>query len=189
MFDARALFEARLDRYRSGLRLLARAVLDKYRLDDDPSDLVQQTLLEAHRDLGQFRGSTEQELSAWLRRALRNNVRDACAKAHAQKHGHGRVFSEADVASSFHRPEELVTAPDSSPSERAAREEELYRLAEAIERLPEQQRQAISLKDLAGLSLRETADQMGVTDAALAGLLYRGRQRLHELLGGTTDVR
>jgi RNA polymerase sigma-70 factor (ECF subfamily) len=189
MFDARALFEARLERYRSGLRLLARALVQRHRLDDDPSDLAQETLLEAHRDLEQFRGNTEQELSAWLRRILRNNIRDACAKANAQKRGRGRVISGADLDLSFNGVEELVTAPDSSPSERAAREEELYRLAEAIECLPEQQRQAVSLKDLAGLSLRDTAEQMNVSPAALAGLLYRGRQRLHELLRGTTDVR
>jgi RNA polymerase sigma-70 factor (ECF subfamily) len=183
MFDARTLFEARVDRYRSVLRLLAGSLLQRYRCHEDPSDLVQQTLYEATRDLGQFRGSTEQELSAWLRQILRRNVLDVL-----RKRGKGPVIREADITSSFKRTEELVTAPDSSPSERAAREEELCRLAEAIERLPEQQRRAISLKDLSGLSLLETAKEMGVTDAALAGLLYRGRQRLHEMLGGTTDV-
>jgi RNA polymerase sigma-70 factor (ECF subfamily) len=189
MFDARAIFEARLERCRVSLRLLARLLLQRHRLDDDPSDLAQETLLQAHRDLGQFRGGTEQELSAWLRRILHNNVLDAREKAHARKRGRDRVVSEAELARSFNGLDELLAAPDTSPSERAAREEELDRLAEALERLPEQQRQAVSLKDIAGLSLRDTAERMGLTPAALAGLLYRGRQRLHELLGGTTGVR
>ena len=60
----------------------------------------------------------------------------------------------------------------------------MCRLADALERLEPDHREAISLKDLAGLSLRETAERMGRSPAALAGLLYRGRLCLRELMGG-----
>src|SRR5581483_10881364 len=39
-----------------------------------PSDLVQETCLEAQRDFRQFRGSSEQELRAWLRQVLLHNL-------------------------------------------------------------------------------------------------------------------
>src|SRR5260370_39201342 len=64
-----------LDQYRNYLAMWARLQIGR-RLQGkvDASDLVQETFLEAHRDFGQFRGSTEQELAAWLRRILAWNL-------------------------------------------------------------------------------------------------------------------
>src|SRR4051794_5895616 len=64
-----------LERFRDYLLLLARARLDpRWRAKLDPSDLVQQSLLEAHRSLDQFRGGTLGEQAAWLRRILGRNL-------------------------------------------------------------------------------------------------------------------
>src|SRR5580658_4706677 len=62
---------AALERYRSWLGLLARLQVEpRFRAKFDASDIVQQTLLEAVRDLPKFRGGTEAELAAWLRQIL-----------------------------------------------------------------------------------------------------------------------
>src|SRR5438128_1621530 len=65
----------KLDRFRAYLHLLARVHLDP-RLQSklDASDLVQQTLLQAYQALGEFRGQSEPELAAWLRRILARNL-------------------------------------------------------------------------------------------------------------------
>ena len=66
-----------LELYRNYLRLLARTQIDlTLRVRLDPSDLVQETLMEAHRDFADFAGSTEKELVAWLRRILVRNLAD-----------------------------------------------------------------------------------------------------------------
>src|SRR5918999_6459314 len=60
---------ALLERYRPYLALLARLQIDRrLRGKADPADLVQETFLEAHRGFPRFRGETEAELAAWLRR-------------------------------------------------------------------------------------------------------------------------
>jgi RNA polymerase sigma-70 factor (ECF subfamily) len=71
----REAFGKLLDQFRSYLRLLARHQLgQRLREKIDDSDLIQETFLEAQRDFAQFRGSSEAELAAWLRRILAHNL-------------------------------------------------------------------------------------------------------------------
>jgi RNA polymerase sigma-70 factor (ECF subfamily) len=173
-----------LGRYRSALLLLARAQLARHqRLRLEASDLVQQTLFKAWRDRKQFRGGTDAERFAWLRMILHHTFLDAYDHAHIAKGDVARQALEADLTGSFAGLDELLVAPHTSPSGRAMRNEELTRLAEALEKLPEEQREAVTLKHLVGLSLEQIRERLGCTStAAVAGLLYRGRIRLQELL-------
>src|SRR5262245_16197374 len=69
---------ADLEHYRSYLRLLAQVRLDpRLRGKLDPSDMVQQTLLEAYQGLAAFRGRTAEEMAGWLRQILARNLANA----------------------------------------------------------------------------------------------------------------
>jgi RNA polymerase sigma-70 factor (ECF subfamily) len=172
-----------LEGFRSYLLLLARMQLDPGpRNRIDPSDIVQQTLLEAHAKADQFHGD-DSALAAWLRRALVNNLRDAHRALRREKRDVRREQSlEQAVEESSARLEGVLAAPQSSPSQRAVRNEDLLRLADALVQLPEPQREAIVLHHLHGCSLAETARRLERTDAAVAGLLHRGLKKLRELM-------
>src|SRR5438270_6123569 len=86
--------EQLFDRYRHYLRLLAEAQVGRHlRAKCDPSDLVQQTLLEAHRDFPGFAGTHEPELLAWLRRILAHNLFNEARRFGAQQRDAAREVS------------------------------------------------------------------------------------------------
>jgi RNA polymerase sigma-70 factor (ECF subfamily) len=173
-----------LEQYRSYLLLLARARLDRrLRGKLDASDVVQLTLLEAHSGRDQFRGRTEAEQAAWLRQVLARNLANAARDLGRQKRDAARERSlQAELDASSARLEQWLAAEQSSPSQRAGRHEQVLRLAEALARLPEAQREAIVLRHLEGLALADIAVELGRTPAAVVGLLQRGLRRLRELL-------
>src|SRR5438067_13718034 len=78
MADEADVSVGRVERYRDYLRLLARVQMhSQLQGKVDPSDIVQQTLLKAHEKRDQFRGQSEAEFIAWLRRILANTLTDA----------------------------------------------------------------------------------------------------------------
>src|SRR5262249_2943096 len=83
------------------------------------SDVVQETFLEALRDFQRFQGSTEEELRAWLRRILLNNLADlAIHYAGTAKRDVAREIPLAPPAPGKPGPE--LESPSDSPSEPAA---------------------------------------------------------------------
>jgi RNA polymerase sigma-70 factor (ECF subfamily) len=174
----------RLERQRDYLRLLARLHLNpRLRGKFDPSDAVQQTLLKAHENLGQFRGQGEAELVAWLRRILANTMTDALRQFGRDKRDLAREQSlEVAVEDSARSFLALFMAAPSSPSQQAMRHEDLLRLARALEELPDDQRAVIELHHLQGRSASEIAGDLGRSEAAIAGLLRRGLKKLRTLL-------
>ena len=180
----------RVEMFRHYLSMLARAHLGPHqRARLDPSDIVQQTLLDAHAKLHQFRGSTQAEMASWLRRMLSCNVTDALRALKRKKRDIAleRPLEEQWDATCS-RLEIWLEAVQTSPSEHLCRNEQLVRLAAALASLPEHQREAIELHHIHGLSLRDTAEQLGRTGGSVIGLLRRGLQKLRMLLA-ETDTR
>jgi RNA polymerase sigma-70 factor, ECF subfamily len=173
-----------LERFRAYLHLLARLQLDP-RLQGklDASDLVQQTLLKAHQALGQFRGQTTAEQAAWLRQILAHTLANAVRDlARAKRDVALERSLEASLGESSSRLEAMLAADQSSPSERAVRNEQLLQLTEALAGLPEPMREVLVLRHCQGWSLGEISAHLGRSRAAVASLLRRGLKQLREHL-------
>ncbi len=168
------------ERFRSYLRFLARVQLDgRLKAKIDPSDLVQQTLLQAHQAQNQFHGETEAERAAWLRRILARNLAHTLRDLHRDKRDVQRERSlHASVDETSAGLENWLSADQSSPSQNAQRQERMLLVAEAVDKLPEDQQSAIILRYWHGLQLEEIADQLGRSASAVAGLLQRGIKTL-----------
>lgn len=175
--------ELELEKFRPYLILLAR-VNGGQGLPGklDASDLVQQTLLEAHRKRLQFRGQTEAEMAAWLRHMLAGAIADAHRGFRRGKRDIGREQSLEGALAEASGRIEILAAEQTSPSQRAVGNESMLRLARAMLQLPDDQRTAVEWKHLQGLSIASIASLMNRTETAVGGLLRRGMTRLRELL-------
>lgn len=174
-----------LEHFRNYLGLLARAQLRPLlRGKVEDSDVVQQTLLEAHRHADQFRGTTSGEQAVWLRQILARQLANLARDFQRERRDVRKECSlEQAIEQSSARLEAWLEAEQSSPSERAERNEQLLILASALACLPDSQREAVEMRYLQGLSLEEIAVQMDRTPGAVAGLLHRGLDALRQHLG------
>jgi len=173
-----------LERFRKLLLLLAEIELSpRLRAKEDASDIVQQTLLEAHRDLPTYRGQTEAELVGWLKTILARNLLNAARQFRAQKRDIRREQSLVGrLGQSSARLEKFLASEQTSPSQRAVRNEQDEQLAEGLARLLDAERTAIVLKHFKGWSLAQISAHLGRPTDAVAGLLKRGLKKLRSHL-------
>lgn len=169
-----------LESFRSYLGLCARGELPRALRDKlDASDLVQQTLLEAHRDRDRFRGDSPAEQAGWLRRILVHNLSNALRDLRRAKRDVARERSlDRALDDGETRVGRLLDAGVPTPSRIAVGNEQSLRLAAAIEALPDAESEAVALRYWRGLTLGEIAERMDRSPASVAGLLHRGLRRL-----------
>ncbi len=174
-------------RYRHYLRLLAEAQLGRYlRVKCDPSDLVQLTLLEAHRDFGAFQGQQEHDLLAWLRRILAHNLFNEARRFTAQQRAAHREVSleqmHAGVEQSSLAWGQCLPADTPTPSQAAAQREAAVQLADTLARLPADYQTVLLLRVFEGLPAEEVAERMNRTAGAVRMLQLRALTALREQL-------
>jgi RNA polymerase sigma-70 factor (ECF subfamily) len=176
-----------LEKFRAYLNLVARIQVDpRLRGKLDLSGVVNQALFQAAQALERLAQWSEGQQQAYLRQMLLNDLRDEVRKWYTQARDVRRDRSlEAACETSSARLEASLAAAQSSPSEQAERHEQELRLAEALEHLPEAQREALVLQHWHGWTLAQIGEHLGRTPAAVAGLLHRGLEQLrHQLPEG-----
>jgi len=193
LLDARdgkpGAMDSLLESYRGYLRLLARTWIHRsLRAKTDGSDAVQETLVNAYERFDQFRGETEKEFAAWLRKALARNLLNLARHFHAHAR---RVEREESLEAMLER-----SASDlgrfggdgrDSPSSVARKRESGVLLAEALDKLSADHREVIVLRSLQELEWEDVAREMGRTADAVRKLWVRALAELRPLIEFADD--
>ncbi len=178
---------ALLQLYRNYLLVLASTQIER-RLKPrmSPSDIVQETMLRAHQNFAQFRGTTEPELVAWLRQILVNNLakfverhvlaarRDVRREVSIERLGQALEQSTVQLAA-------LLPAAVKSPSTSAELREDAVLLADRLAALAPDYREVLVLRNLQGLPFEEIALRMNRSASAARMLWLRAIEKLRAM--------
>ena len=171
-----ALFELIMRRHNRGLFRLARGILGN---DADAEDVLQDTYVNAFFKLTQFRGPDG--FASWLYRIATN---EALMRRRRQRRLQLIAPRAADAAPSAEPESEMA------PDERSAGhpESDLYALQlqglleRAVDSLPDVYRAAFVMREIAELSVAETAESLGIGEATVKTRVHRARRLLQQQL-------
>lgn len=145
---------------------------------------MQDTLLKAQQRFGEFRGQTEPELAAWLRRILARNLMDFAQRFRTAQAR--RVSRECSLDASLEATSQvlgnLIAANGTTPSQAAQRRELSVVLADALAELPPDYREVIVLHNLRELDWEQVAHKMGRSPNAVRMLWTRVLKQLRPLI-------
>ena len=169
---------------RSYLGLMARAQVESWlRVKVDASDLVQQTLLEAHRDFDRFQGRSQQEWLAWLRRILARNAADYVRQYRGAAKRAVRREVQFATESGVRGGAPEHAAPIETPSEEFFQLEAELQISAALATLPPDYQEVIFLSNLQRLPFDEVARRMDRSRPAAQMLWFRALKKLRQALG------
>lgn len=175
-----------LESHRKYLNVLADSRLDrKLRSRLSYTDIVQETMLQAHRDFANFRGKTEREFLGWLRQILAHTLaRIVETHVLTKKRDVRRDVSMASMAQGIERSsmqlQAVFAAKVRSPSSHARERERAVILAEVMDSLPPAHREVLILRNMQGLRFTEIAQLMGRSTPAIKMLWMRAIKRLQQ---------
>lgn len=175
-----ALFEILMRRYNQRLYRVARVIL---RDDSEAEDVMQDAYVRAYEHLHQFAGRAA--FSTWL-------TRIAIHEALARKRRRGRM-EELDALPSNGESMAIMRSTTPSPEIGTATAEARELLEAAIDHLPETYRTVVILREVEEMSVAETAESLGVSDAVIKTRLHRAHAMLRKELyarakGRATDL-
>jgi RNA polymerase sigma-70 factor (ECF subfamily) len=179
--DRRA-FELLFSRYRDYLRQVVELRLDaRLRPRVDPSDVVQETQMEAFRRLADYLEREPMPFRLWLRKTAQERL----GMAHRQHLGAARRAVDREV----HLPDQSswqlagqYLAPGSTPSQHVSRRELIQEVQQAVAQLSSADREILLLRNLEGLSNQEAAHVLDIEPATASQRYGRALLRLRHLL-------
>ena len=151
----------------------------------DAEDILQQTFLQAYRDISGFKPRHQGSFYAWLRGIADNRLLDCIREQRRKKRGGEFRRTELALGQSDASALDILNtlcAPIGTPSQSLGLREAEDLLKTALEHLPDDQREAVQRHCLQGESLQDTAIAMGKTSGAIRALVHRGKAKLLDIL-------
>lgn len=177
-----------LERYQNYLKLLACTQLDaKVRGRVSPSDVVQETMLEAHCDFPKFRGQSDAEFFSWLRKILVHNLARAveqhvlAAKRDVRREA-SPIHINASLDRSTTRLEAMLADHQRSAASNVSLQEQLIQLANALTQLSSDYRDVIVMRHLEGIPFSTISQRMERSSGATRMLWLRAIEQLRKLM-------
>lgn len=169
-----------LELYRNYLMLIARGQLKgALRQKVDPSDVVQETFLDAYQDFPRCRAVTEKELLAWLRKILVRNLVDQFRHYLAEERSIRKQESlDALLERSSTAVHQALDAGITSPSVQAMKREQAVLLADAMSKLPGEYSEVMILRHVERLSFEDIAARMNRSSGAVRMLWVRALEKV-----------
>jgi len=171
-----AAFEALVSRHEGRLYALAMSIV---RQAEDAQDVVQNTFLKAVDSLATLKD--EAAFGAWLRRIATNYALHLLRDRRGKPTVSLDAAAEPDADGNIGTPD-FVAVWDQTPADLLQQRDLQAELAEALATLPEKLRLVFVMRDINELSVRETAELLGLTEANVKVRLLRARLALRERL-------
>ena len=151
------------------------------RIDDpaDVDDVVQETLLRMHRNLGDL--SDGDAVGAWMTRIARHAIIDRHRDRAARARRHDRAAADPAVAPTHAVEPDLPDEPDPAALLSAC-------VVPFVDVLPEPYARALRLTELQGLTQREAAEHEGISVSGMKSRVQRGRALLRDELERCCEI-
>lgn len=181
--DQRA-FGILVEKYqRKLMRLLSRMVRDQHEVED----IAQEAFIKAYRALPQFRGDAA--FYTWLYRIAVNT-----AKNYLSSRNRSMPTVSDQAMNDEDEPDERLVAQDiATPETELLSKQVAIAVNQAVDALPEELRQAITLREIEGMSYEEIADSMACPIGTVRSRIFRAREaiaaKLRPILGTADDKR
>jgi RNA polymerase sigma-70 factor (ECF subfamily) len=157
------------------------ALIGRYVSDwSECQDVAQEAFLRAYRAIGSFRGDAQ--FYTWLHRIAVNT-----AKNHLVAHGRRPPTDDIDVADAEQYDSGIRLRDNDTPERELMRQQMEQTVMRAVEALPEELRNAITLREVDGLSYEEIAARMGCPIGTVRSRIFRAREAIEQELAPLLD--
>jgi RNA polymerase sigma-70 factor (ECF subfamily) len=164
------------------IQLASGQVSNEVRSKTAASDLVQQSLLDAHENFHAFRGGTQADLASWLRQILENNCIDLVRRFRSLK----REVAREVPLEAFHTSRQTRQAANDRPDHQALLHEQAEVLEECLENLSLEHRLVIRLRQKENLSFAKIGDLLNRSEEAARKLWARAIEQLRREIDSRT---
>ena len=171
-----------VEQYRGILRAHAAEVGMQIGTREDPSDIVQETMVRVLSSKEPFLGEHPGQRIAWLLKIQKNVFIDKLREHHADKRDIGLEAVQQKLDASTAVWIEKIEGQQTSPSHQAVDNEQQNLLDAAMLQLPERERDVMRLHLREKLTTAQIAERLHMTRGAVAGLIARASARLAEML-------